>query len=98
MKSTAVIIATLTATIIMGLAALTFAGNNTPDVETAIRERRVDPSVRLVTTYREVNEKELAWFSTWHESDDLIYDQGGIVVYYNDTQEGADYVWVYEVN
>jgi len=68
------------------------------DIDQTIDKRRHDEAVRLVRYYRQVNEKELAWFHTWHESDEVIYDANGFVVYYNDTQTEADYVWIYEIN
>ena len=102
MKTTQAYLMTLivSVTLMMGFSSFGTATKPDPmqEVEQTITSRRVDPRVELIRSHREVNEKELQWFSTWHESDDLIYDKDGIVVYYNDTHEGADYVWIYDVN
>ena len=52
----------------------------------------------IVYNEREVNEKELAWYMTWHESDYLLYDNNGYVMFYSDTAKDKDYVWIYKVN
>lgn len=105
MKATTKVATIVSAVILMvGIYTLAIGREKNPSerlreaVDEAISQRRVDPSVRLVTSYREVTERELDWFVTWHESDDIIFNEDEFVVFYNDTQKDADYVWIYQVN